>query len=197
MRLILATNNRHKGTEFKRIFTGHEILTPSDVGLEFSYDETGSTYLENALAKAKALFQKIDQPVLADDSGLSVPALGGEPGIFSARYGSGDDAKNLTDSDRYRHLLSRMEGTSDRRAFFVCCMVLIIEEYRFYLAQETLQGIIAEKPSGSGGFGYDPVFSLPEYGKTVAELPDGLKDTLSHRGRSGRRILSLLSDMNL
>jgi XTP/dITP diphosphohydrolase len=195
MKLLLATNNRHKWREFQRIFHGHEILTPRELKMNFHFEETGSSYLNNALGKAMALYERVRQPVLSDDSGLSVPALGGEPGIRSARYGPEGKEERLSDRQRYLYLLDRMKAVEDRRAFFICCMVLVLDEQRFFAAQETLTGGITEEPAGEGGFGYDPVFYVPERQMTVAELPDVVKDRISHRGRAGRRILSILDSL--
>lgn len=197
MKLLLATNNRHKWREFQRVFDGHEIFLPEDLQLDFHFEEKGSSFLENALGKARTLYRKAEQPVLSDDSGLCVPALGGEPGLRSARYGPGQRENGFTDRDRYLYLLERMSGIEDRRAYFVCCMVLILEDQRYFTAQETMPGCITEEPAGEGGFGYDPVFFVPEEGKTAAELQDAVKDGISHRGRAGRRILSVIESLNL
>ena len=190
MDLVLATNNEHKAEEFRRIFRGHRILMPSDLGLAFAHREEGITFLANALGKASTLHRLCRCPVLADDSGLAVVSLGGEPGVRSARYGSESGA--ATDEDRYRFLLSRMEKEKKREATFICCLVLMWSAERFWIVQEQMPGVIAREPTGEGGFGYDPVFLIPEKGETVAELDDEAKDELSHRGRAARRILSLL-----
>jgi XTP/dITP diphosphohydrolase len=135
------------------------------------------------------------KPVLADDSGLSLPGLGGEPGVYSARYGSEVYGEKLDAPVRNRYLLSRLKGIEDRRAFFVCCMVAVLEEYRFYTVQETLHGEIVDTPSGRGGFGYDPIFYLPERERTVAQLPEGEKNRISHRGKAGAVLNSLLAEL--
>jgi XTP/dITP diphosphohydrolase len=194
MQLLLASNNRDKAEEFRRIFSDHRILLPADAGVSFDFDEDANSFLENAIGKARALFAKTALPVLADDSGLVVAALNGEPGVYSARYGS-RGGKNLSAAERNRYLLSRLGAEQRRDAFFVCCMVLILEPYRFYVTQETFAGIITESPRGKNGFGYDPVFLVPEYGKTAAELSDSEKDRISHRGKAARRILSLLAEV--
>lgn len=191
MEIVLATGNHHKKREIAEILVGHTILAPSDLGITFTYEETGTTYLDNALGKGFALFHQVHRPVLADDSGISVPVLGGAPGVYSARYGS-ELRKELDDTGRYELLLSNLKDASDRRAFYVCCMVLILEEYRFFVAQETMHGEIAHEPKGSGGFGYDPIFSLPERKKTVAEISAAEKHRISHRGKAGRRIEEIL-----
>jgi len=187
---LLASNNAHKHQEFVRLFPGIRVLMPRDMGIEFDFDETGDTFLENAFGKAMALFQTAKRPVIGDDSGLCVRALGGEPGIFSSRYGSGAGGVPLEAPRRNAYLLDRMEGIQDRAAYFVCCLVLVLEESRFISVQETVHGRIAEGPRGEHGFGYDPLFIVPGHEKTIAELPDQVKDQISHRGLAARRILA-------
>jgi XTP/dITP diphosphohydrolase len=189
--LVLATNNEHKVRELTRLFPRLRLLSPSDLGVVFEFEENGSTYLDNALGKARYLFSLVGRPVLADDSGLEVPALGGEPGIRSSRYGSRPDGPKLSDADRCRLLLAKAENLTDRSCFFVCCIALVLEEPRFFAAQEVCRGTLAYAPRGSGGFGYDPIVFLPELGRTVAELGDREKDRLSHRGRAARRMRAL------
>ncbi|MFP4364673.1 MAG: RdgB/HAM1 family non-canonical purine NTP pyrophosphatase [Spirochaetia bacterium] len=195
MELILASGNVHKKQEFSSILDGHSIVLPQEIGIDFQFEETGHSYLENSLGKAMSLYKRTGSPVFADDSGLSVPALNGAPGIYSARYGSNNDGQKLSDAERNTYLLNKMKDLEDRNAFFVCCIVLIIEEYRIFSAQETLSGVIAEAPSGVGGFGYDPVFFVPKLGKTVAELSDSEKNRISHRGRAAAKIQSILETL--
>lgn len=190
---VLASNNPHKAEEFYRLFTGFTILVSSYLGIEFVYEEHGESFLENAYGKAVSLYSVIQRPILSDDSGLVVVALGGEPGIYSSRYGSGEKGRKLSDKERNEYLLDRVQDLQDRRCYFVCCMVLYQEENRFLIAQETVHGELADRPSGSRGFGYDPIFYLPEYKKTIAELPDREKDKISHRGKAARRILDLIN----
>jgi XTP/dITP diphosphohydrolase len=190
--LIVATNNPHKLKEFRRLFPGFNLLGPDQVGCTFSFEEKGNTYLENALGKAMHLYNLVEAPVLADDSGLEVVGLGGQPGIYSSRYGSEEGSPKLSDSDRNAHLLSKTVTLNDRSCFFVCCLVAVLSEKRFFIVQETFPGVLAAKPSGSGGFGYDPVVYLPDRGKTVAELEDREKDAISHRGKAARRLEALL-----
>jgi XTP/dITP diphosphohydrolase len=192
MELLLATNNVNKKREYEEILSLHHILLPSDIGLDFDFDETGSTYFENAFGKGMTLFRQVRKPVIADDSGLSVPALGGAPGLYSSRYGAPQKGDKLPAPERNKYLLRKMEHIEDRRAFFVCCFVLILEAYRFFSVQETLKGAISREPAGTGGFGYDPIFFLPAYGKTVAELPAETKHSLSHRGKAGKRMAALM-----
>jgi len=197
MEIILASNNAHKLEELSSILYPHKILLPSGIGINFTAEENGKTYFENALIKAQTLFDQAGgRTVLADDSGLSVPALNGEPGIYSARYGSRNGVE-LKAEERNRYLLENMKSfkDDDRKAFFVCCMVLITGSFRIFSAQETFNGLIAEKPYGKGGFGYDPVFFVPEKNKTAAELPPGEKNAVSHRGRAGLRIKSIMDNI--
>lgn len=198
MEILLATGNAHKKEELERILAPHTVLIPADIGVEFDAEETGTTYLDNALIKARVLWDLGGgRPVIADDSGISVPALGGAPGVYSARYGSDEAGRELEAAERNALLLQNMSALTgqERDAFFVCCMVLIMDDYRVFSAQETFRGVIADGPSGTGGFGYDPIFHLPQRGCSVAELSDGEKDGISHRGRAGRRIRILLDDL--
>ncbi len=193
MEIILATGNRHKLFELKEILEGHTLLLPEDIGIVFDFEETGNSYLENSYGKAFALFDQINRPVLADDSGLSVGALNGAPGIYSARYGSHGDVL-LEAPERNLYLLDQLKGMSDLSAEFICCMTLVLDKNRFFVVQESFKGKITRESAGVNGFGYDPVFFLPEYGKTVAELPEKEKNVISHRGKAGYRIARLLED---
>lgn len=195
MEILIATQNKHKVEELKVILNDHKLLTPPDAGIDFNFDETGTSFFENSYGKAMELFRQTGNPVLADDSGLVVPALGGEPGIYSARYGAPEKGKNLEALERNRYLLEKMEGISSREAFFVCSMTLVLSAERFFNIQETLDGEIAEQPAGTHGFGYDPLFFLSEYGKTVSELPENEKNRISHRGRAGIRMKALLKNL--
>jgi len=195
MKILVATENTHKMEELSVIFDGHRLLTPKDKGIDYSFEETGTTFLANAKGKAMALFEQAGEPAIADDSGLVVPALGGEPGVYSARYGSPGGGVKLDTSARNQYLLNKMEGIEDRRAFFVCCMVLVLSPERFFIAQETLPGSITHAPRGTGGFGYDPLFYLPDYQKTVAELPETEKNKISHRGLAGIRLRAVLDSL--
>lgn len=196
MEIVLATGNQHKKDEYEQILKPHSILLPKDIGINYHAEETGKTYLENAIIKAQSLFSSGGGlPVIADDSGLSVPILDGAPGIYSARYGQEESGRKLNDTERNTLLLENMLSFKgeERRAFFVCCIVLMIDEYRVFTAQETFPGYIAEGPSGSNGFGYDPIFYLPEYHRCVAELDSDRKNTISHRGRASQKIKALLN----
>jgi len=191
MDILFASTNFNKAKELKKLLPNHNILLPKEMGIEFDHEETALTFYENALGKAKELFDIVKIPVLAEDSGLCIPALGGEPGVFSARYGS-DGINKLEDKERNLYLLNKMKNISDRKAFFVCSMVLFIDHYKFYICQETLEGEITYEPKGESGFGYDPVFFILKLGKTAAELLPEEKNEISHRGKAGRAIASLM-----
>jgi XTP/dITP diphosphohydrolase len=201
MELWFASGNVHKKQELAALLPGHAIRSPPEAGIIFDPEETGSSFLENALIKARCLFRLIaglglGGPVIADDSGLCVDALGGRPGIYSARYGEAQGSRPDA-AGRNRLLLKEMEGITRRNARFVCAMVLLINPDRFFIAQETLEGEIVGDPGdarGSGGFGYDPILYLPERGLTVAELTEADKNLISHRGKAGRTIAKILAD---
>lgn len=196
MDIVLATGNLHKKEELQEILKGHKILLPGDLNARFDCEENGESYLDNALIKAKALYKVVGRPVVADDSGISVPALGGAPGVYSARYGSEEAGRILESPERNAYLLKKMENITDRRAFFVCSMVLMLDEYRIYTVQETFSGEIGHEPFGGGGFGYDPLFYLQEYGKTVAQLPAEEKNRISHRGKAGAGIKAIMDRLD-
>jgi XTP/dITP diphosphohydrolase len=197
MELLVATGNAHKLVELAPLFPGHRLLSPADLGIkDFEVEEDGETYLENAVKKARALFALTGRPSLADDSGLAVRALGGGPGVRSARYGSPDGGSSrLSAAERNAYLLGKVEGEADRSCAFVCCLVLVLEEERIFAVEETCPGELLRSPRGEGGFGYDPVVWLPRMGKSVAELSMDEKNRVSHRGRAARRLAVLLADL--
>jgi XTP/dITP diphosphohydrolase len=205
MTVWFATSNNHKAAELQAILgSGVTVKTPAGAGLDFEPEETGATFLDNALIKARALLALAGAPVIADDSGLCVDALDGRPGIYSARYrgrfsdrdcgryrGRFSDrysGKLLESAERNALLLAEMEGRTNRAARFVCAMALLFDGNRFFTAQETLEGEIIRTERGSGGFGYDPILYLPERGLTVAELGEAEKNRVSHRGKAARAI---------
>ena len=190
MELVLASNNPHKVAEVRRILHGIAVRTPAELGVQFSFDETGSSYDENALGKARHLYRLVGVPTLADDSGLTVAALGGAPGIRSARFAP--PGTQLDDAGRCAYLLSLMGSAGDRSAAFICCLALILDAHRLLLVQEAVSGEITAEARGTQGFGYDPVFLLPRFGRTMAELSGIEKDRVSHRGRALRRARGLL-----
>ena len=192
MKIYFASGKAHKKEELARILPDHTIVIPADEGIPFDPEETESTFFGNSLIKARTLFEITGKPVIADDSGICVDALGGAPGVLSARYGS-ENGQKLDTAGRNSLLLLRMEGIKNRTCRFVCNMVLYVATDRFYSVQETLEGTLVTENRGSGGFGYDPLVLVPALGRTVAELTPEEKDELSHRGKAGRIIARLLS----
>lgn len=187
-RLLFATNNPGKQREIRRILEGLplEIFFPGDMGIDLDPEETGGTFQENALLKAEAFAEKAPgMLVAAEDSGLVVPALRGEPGVRSARYGGTRDnaAHNVL-------LLEQMRGLEgeQRAAYYEAVVVLLDEAGRSHVFSGRVNGEIALKPKGSGGFGYDPVFFSAELGRTFGEAPAKDKDRLSHRGQALRAL---------
>ena len=189
MKLLLATNNRGKRREWRALLTGLpvDLLLPAEVGLALEVEEHGSTYAENALLKAHAFAAASGLPSLADDSGLEVDALGGAPGIRSARYVSGSDEV------RYQTLLAALRDVPEaqRMARFRCVAALVTPDGQEFLAEGVCEGRITFAPRGSGGFGYDPIFWLPGYGCTMAELPPEEKNRISHRARAAQALRAL------
>jgi len=211
---LAAILNAHGGS--------HDLLIPADAGLDFDPEETETTFHGNALLKARALYSLLEQrrpplflsgdPIIADDSGICVDALNGRPGVYSARYAGkaltepGEitnnnqqrvviSGKKLEASERNALLLDELGDTPLRTARFVCAMALMFSPNRFYLVQETLEGEIVKSldcAKGSGGFGYDPILFIPSMGRTVAELSEDEKNTVSHRAQAGKVIAAML-----
>ncbi len=182
MKMVLASKNTHKLTEMQAILgqLGVEVVLESDAGVDVDVEETGTTFEENACLKAHAVMEASGLPAIADDSGLCVDALNGAPGVYSARYGG----EGLSDVDRYRLLLENMRGQADRRCRFVSCICCCFPDGGKLEARGECPGTLAYAPKGEGGFGYDPVFFLPERKKTFAELTAEEKNAISHRGRA-------------
>ena len=195
MHVYLASGNRHKQEEFAAILKEHHISLPVDAGIIFDPEETGTTFLENALLKARVLYESVQCPVIADDSGLCIDALDGKPGIYSARYGMKDGVQ-LDAHARNTLVLQLMEGIENRSCRFVCCIAVMLDAHRFFTVQETCEGVIAKSEIGRHGFGYDPIVYLPKIGKTVAELTAQEKNELSHRGKVGRIVAQLLNTIS-
>ncbi len=191
-KLVIASNNPGKLREFERMLAplGIEVLTQAQLGISEA-EEPHCTFVENALAKARHVSRESGLPALADDSGICVDALGGAPGVFSARY-AGDNPK----SDRRNNdkLLQDMQGVADRRAHYYCVLVLVrhADDPQPIIAEGEWQGEIAQEERGDGGFGYDPMFWLPELGRMSAELSHDEKAQLSHRAKSLKVLLEKL-----
>lgn len=210
MKIYLATGNINKKREMSEILPEFEILIPSEEGIEFSPEETGTTFYENSIIKAKALYDIVRHPVIADDSGICVDALGGAPGIYSSRYAGPEfmrgkgDGKKIPQSEQNIFLISQTNhviqsgilppGTylhGERSCHYTCAMVLYAGNDRIFVAQETLEGALVNsivEAAGNGGFGYDPIVYLPEFGRTAAELSAEEKNSISHRGKAMRAL---------
>ena len=191
-RLLIATANRGKVVEYGELLAGIDctLLSLADVGISGSIDESGTTYEENARIKAVECAARSGIVTLADDSGLEVDALGGEPGVFSARY-AGD---NATDAERVAYLLSKLKGVpeAERGARFVCVIAIAFPCGDVMYCYGECPGRIVTEPRGERGFGYDPAFWVPELGHTMAELPPEVKNGISHRGRAAAKARDVL-----
>ncbi|MCI8651255.1 MAG: XTP/dITP diphosphatase [Oscillospiraceae bacterium] len=180
MKMVLASKNAHKLSEMSAILSqlGIEVVLESDVGIDVEVEETGTTFEENAALKAAAVMQASGLPAIADDSGLCVTALGGGPGVYSARYGG----EGLDDVGRYRLVLSGLSGQLDRSAKFVSCICCAFPNGDTVTARGECPGLITYSPRGEDGFGYDPIFLVPEKKKTFAQMTAEEKNAISHRG---------------
>ena len=182
MDIVAATNNSGKAKEFAEILKdlGVTVLTMKDLGISVEIPETGKTFAENAMIKAREVEKLCNLPVLADDSGLCVNALDGAPGLYSARFAG----IGATDSELRAKLLKAMEGEKDRSAFFISSVAMLFPDGRSLTAEGRVHGEITESERGNGGFGYDAIFYCPEIGKTFAEAEPYEKDKVSHRARA-------------
>ncbi len=192
MKLIIASNNAHKIQEIRQILGGKFecIVSLKEAGISHETVEDGVSFKENALKKAREIVQLSGCCALADDSGLCVDALDGAPGIYSARFCGvhGDDAGNN------RLLLQKLQGAGDRSAHFTCAVAVVYSDGTAVTAEGYLYGEIALQPAGENGFGYDPLFFLPEYGCTAAQLTAQQKNAVSHRGVALRKLLEKLPE---
>lgn len=182
MKLVLASQNKKKLAEMNSILAqmGIEVCSQAEAGVNVDVEETGTTFEENSLLKAKAVMKASGLPAIADDSGLCVDCLNGAPGVYSARYGG----EGLDDVGRYRMLLENMRGMTPRTAKFVCVITCCFPDGTVLTARGECPGTIAYAPMGEGGFGYDPVFFLPGFKKTFAQLSAEEKNAISHRGKA-------------
>jgi XTP/dITP diphosphohydrolase len=191
-RLIAATKNKGKLEEITQLLAQfpYEIVSMEQIGIVDNIEENGSTFEENALIKAKSIWKVTGETVIADDSGLEVDYLDGAPGIYSARY-AGEGA---ADADKNRKLLDAMEGVpADKRtARFVCAIAVVFADGTSVSVRGVCEGYIVTKPSGSNGFGYDPLFCVPEFGMTIAQMDSDIKNSISHRGNALRKIVEEL-----
>ena len=182
MKLVLASQNKKKIAEMNQILEalGVQVCSQAEAGVNIEVEETGTTFEENSMLKAKAVMEQSGLPAIADDSGLCVDALGGAPGVYSARYGG----EGLDDMGRTRLLLENMKGQSPRTARFVSVITCCFPNGDVITARGECEGTIAFAPMGDGGFGYDPVFFIPSLKKTFAQLEAQEKNAISHRGKA-------------
>ena len=195
--LLIATNNKGKIKELQELLTdtGIELVTPAQLNLELDVLEDGNTYAENAAKKAIAFAKASGLVSLADDSGLEVDALDGAPGLYSARYGSPDGAK-LSDKERRAYLINNLQDKlRPWKARFHATIAIAIPDGETHLAEGFCEGEIIPEERGTGGFGYDPIFLLPELGKTMAELPMEEKNRLSHRAKAVMNAKPILKEL--
>ena len=193
-RIVFATGNVGKMREIRMIMEdmGMEILSMKEIGINPDIVEDGTTFTENAIIKAKAVAALTDAIVLADDSGLEIDALNKEPGIYSARYMGEDTSYRIKNAN----LIERLEGVPDekRTARFVCAIAAVLPDGELLTTLGTVEGRIGYEEKGANGFGYDPIFFLPEFGCTSAELTDEQKNEISHRGKALRAMKELLQE---
>lgn len=186
-RLVVASGNAHKLREIAEIFTQFEVVSQKQMGFDEDVEETGMTFAENALIKARAACKALGYMVLADDSGLCVDALNGAPGVFSARYCGhhGSDAENR------KILLKNMQGITDRKAHFTSAIALVYPDGKELLAEGSTYGVILEKEDGEGGFGYDPLFFSDDLQKSFGKATAEEKNAVSHRFRALQNMLKI------
>ena len=185
MKVVLASKNKHKLVEISKITEkfGFDLVLQSELGVDIDVEETGTTFEENSYLKAEAVMKVTGMPALADDSGIAVDALNGEPGVYSARYGFDD---SLDDWGRLLLLLKNTENVPDgqRQAQFVCVITMVMPDGKTIQTRGEVHGELLRAPAGEGGFGYDPIFYYPPFGKTLAEVSAEEKNQVSHRARA-------------
>lgn len=191
MKVVVASNNAHKIEELNAILSrlGLEVVSQREAGVSVEPEENGTTFEENSYIKAKAVMDACGMAAVADDSGLAVEALGGAPGIYSARFG-GDACRS--DRDRLMYLLQKMDGEENRAAKFVSVITLLTPDGKQLVARGECPGVLLTAPRGENGFGYDPIFYLPDVGRTFAELPAEEKNRISHRARALTRLAEMI-----
>lgn len=195
MKVVLASKNKHKLVEIGKIMEKLDIqlVLQSELGVDIDVEETGTTFEENSLLKAQAVMKATGMPALADDSGIAVDALNGEPGIYSARYGFDD---SLDDWGRLLLLLKNTEHVPDgqRQAKFVCVITMVDTDGRVIQARGEIHGELLREPRGENGFGYDPIFYYPPLGMTTAEMPAEEKNQVSHRAKALKAMYEKLKE---
>lgn len=189
MDIIVATKNKGKIKEIKKILGEHNVISQDEAGIIIDVEETGTTFAENAFLKAEAIYEIAGSAVIADDSGLEVDALGGAPGIYSARYGG----EGLTDEDRVEKLLCEMEKVEDRGAQFACAMALIMPTGEKHLFEGIVRGKLTHSVIGENGFGYDPIFIPDGYDTTFGILDSSIKNEISHRAKALKKLSEFIN----
>ena len=197
IRMVFASGNAHKTREVKELLQESltfpfELLSLKDIGFEGDIVEDGQTFQENANIKAQTVFDFCHLPVIADDSGICVDALGGAPGIHSARYAALCGDQNAPDDTNTALLMRNMQGKTDRTARYVCA-VSFISDFLRLTVEDTCEGTLIEEKRGQGGFGYDPIFFVKEYGRTLSEITEEQKNAISHRGKAIRALAKELN----
>ena len=196
MKVVLASRNPHKLVEISKITEQFdmELVLQSELGVDIEVEETGTTFEENSYLKARAVMEATGLPALADDSGIAVDALNGEPGIYSARYGFDE---SLDDWGRLQLLLKNTENVPDgqRQAQFVCVITLVTPDGKVIQARGEVHGELLRAPAGEGGFGYDPIFYYPPFGKSLAEVSAEEKNKVSHRANALRVFYEKLKEV--
>ena len=195
MKILIGSNNAHKAKEIQDMLPDYEVLRPKDIGLDLEPEENGKTFAENALIKAKAFADASGLLTMADDSGLEVACLNGEPGIYSARYCPKPGAD---DADRRHYLLENIRKCGAERpwkARFCCAMAIVPPNGEVRQVFGTCEGVIIPEERGSNGFGYDPIFFKPEFNMTLAEMTEEQKNSISHRGNALKQALPILKEL--
>ncbi len=195
MKILIGSNNAHKAKEIQDMLPDYEVLRPKDIGLDLEPEENGKTFAENALIKAKAFAEASGLLTMADDSGLEVACLNGEPGIYSARYCPKPGAD---DADRRHYLLENIRKCGAERpwkARFCCAMAIVPPNGEVRQVFGTCEGVIIPEERGSNGFGYDPIFFKPEFNMTLAEMTEEQKNSISHRGNALKQALPILKEL--
>ncbi len=187
--IVVATNNFGKVKEFKELFQEDCLLTLKDIQYDKEIEEKGNTFSDNALSKARQVSKDTGYIVLADDSGLEVAALGGEPGVHSARY-----AKDHDDQANNALLLKKLNGKTQRDARFVCALCLYFPNDSYFMAEGYCTGVITTEARGTNGFGYDPYFLVPEFNQTMAQMPLSVKNKISHRAKALQTLKEKLNE---
>lgn len=189
MDIIVATKNKGKIKEIKKILGDHKVISQGEAGIDIDVEENGSTFAENAMIKAEAIASQVDCAVIADDSGIEVDALNGAPGIYSARY----CGENATDEDRVNKLLEEIKDAPERSAQFTCALALILPDGERHIFNGVVRGTLAFEPEGANGFGYDPIFIPDGYDTTFGVLDSAIKDEISHRARALRALADFIN----